>query len=54
MSVTQRHAEELLQGARELGIELSAQQLSEVEKGRKIQISLDAYRSAGGRAKVRP
>ena len=26
MSVTQRHAEELLQGARELGIELSAQQ----------------------------
>ena len=26
MSVTQRHAEELSQGARELGVELSAQQ----------------------------
>lgn len=32
---------------------LTAEQLSEIEKGRKVQISLDAYRSAGGRPKVR-
>lgn len=30
MSVTQRHAEELLQGARELGIDLSAQQQAQL------------------------
>lgn len=34
-------------------VELTAQQLSEIEKGRKIQVSLDAYHGAGGRAKVR-
>lgn len=34
-------------------VELTAQQLSEVEKGRKIQVSLDAYHGAGGRSKVR-
>lgn len=40
-------------GAMRVEVTLSAQQVSQLERGRSIQLDLDAYRSAGGRSRSR-
>ncbi len=35
----------------QVSVKLSAQQVSQIERGRAVQLDLDAYRAAGGRAR---